>query len=85
VLVLGDSQEVAAYYDATLQAGADAKMAANWVMGDIMAHVKAEKVGLAQLPLRPTELAELVALIKEGAISGKASLADDLSPLTHLH
>lgn len=40
VLVLADELATAQYFDAVLQAGAAAKPAANWVMGDIMAFCK---------------------------------------------
>jgi Asp-tRNA(Asn)/Glu-tRNA(Gln) amidotransferase B subunit len=40
VLVLSDDVSVATYFDGVLAAGAPAKPAANWVMGDVMAHCK---------------------------------------------
>ena len=40
VLVLSDDVGIATYFDTVLAAGAPAKPAANWVMGDIMAHCK---------------------------------------------
>jgi aspartyl-tRNA(Asn)/glutamyl-tRNA(Gln) amidotransferase subunit B len=43
VLILADELSTADFFDATMAAGAPAKAAANWIMGDIMA---ACKVGL---------------------------------------
>jgi hypothetical protein len=40
VLVLADDAATATYYEDVLAAGAPAKPAANWVIGDIMAHCK---------------------------------------------
>ncbi len=40
-------------------------------MGDIMAHVKQEKLTFADLKLTPGALAELLALVADGTISGK--------------
>ena len=40
VLVLADELPTAQYFDAVLKAGAAAKPAANWIMGDIMAFCK---------------------------------------------
>ena len=40
VLVLADELATAQYFDAVLKAGAPAKPAANWIMGDIMAFCK---------------------------------------------
>lgn len=53
VLVLSDDVGIATYFDAVLAAGAPAKPAANWVMGDIMAHCK---VGRHLLSMRRTLL-----------------------------
>ncbi|KAI3435587.1 hypothetical protein D9Q98_001652 [Chlorella vulgaris] len=73
VLVLSDDAEVAAYFDAVLAAGAPAKPAANWVMGDVMAHCKEVRLGWEQLAARmaPAALAEMISLIEDGTISGK--------------
>lgn len=71
VLVLAESRDIASFYDGALAAGADPKLAANWVMGDILAHLKQEKVAITDVKLTPAALAELLALIGEGAISGK--------------
>ena len=69
--MLADSRDVAAYYDDVVAAGADPKVAANWVMGEIMAHLKQEKAAITEIQLSAVGLAELLALIAEGAISGK--------------
>lgn len=70
-LVLSDDVGVASYFDAVLAAGAPAKPAANWVMGDVMAHCKEARVGMDALPMAPGALAEMIALIEGGTISGK--------------
>jgi Asp-tRNA(Asn)/Glu-tRNA(Gln) amidotransferase B subunit len=40
VLILADELATADFFDATMAAGAPAKAAANWIMGDIMAACK---------------------------------------------
>ena len=62
---------MAAYFDATMAAGAEPKTAGNWIMGDISAYLKAEKKSIGDLNMKPQCLAELLALIKDGTISGK--------------
>lgn len=42
VLILADELATAEFFDATMAAGAPAKAAANWIMGDIMAYCKVE-------------------------------------------
>lgn len=49
-----------------LAAGAKAKAAANWVMGDLAAHCNNEKVTFAELKLRPKMLGEMIALVEDG-------------------
>lgn len=76
--VLTDDGKVAEYFEATVAAGGNAKQAANWLMGDITAYLKNEKLAIDELPLKPENLAELVSLIEEGTISGK--IAKEILP-----
>ena len=76
--VLTEELPMAAYFEAAVAAGADAKAAANWISGDIAAHVNANRLSYTDLPLRPEQLAELVQLIEAGVISGK--IAKEILP-----
>ncbi len=76
--VLTDDRQVAEYFEGTVIAGANAKQAANWVMGDIAAYLKTEKLAIAEIPLTPAVLAELINLIEDGTISGK--IAKEILP-----
>eukprot|EP00887_Chlorella_sp_A99_P006179 scaffold3.g6179.t1 len=70
--VLSDDIGTAAYFDAVLAAGAPPKPAANWVMGDVMAHCKEARLeSMGELAMAPAALAEMIALIEGGTISGK--------------
>ncbi|XP_011029735.1 PREDICTED: glutamyl-tRNA(Gln) amidotransferase subunit B, chloroplastic/mitochondrial [Populus euphratica] len=71
VLFLANDINVAKFFDATIAEGADVKLATNWIMGDIAAYMKNEKVSINDIKLVPRELAELIASIKGGTISGK--------------
>jgi aspartyl-tRNA(Asn)/glutamyl-tRNA(Gln) amidotransferase subunit B len=76
--VLTDERSMAEYFEAAVAAGADAKGIANWVTGDIAAYVNANRLAIAELPLKPEQLAELVQLIEGGIISGK--IAKEILP-----
>jgi aspartyl-tRNA(Asn)/glutamyl-tRNA(Gln) amidotransferase subunit B len=76
--VLTDDHPISEYFEATIAAGANIKQAVNWIMGDITAHIKNEKCSVTEIPLKPEGLAELIALIEAGTISGK--IAKDLLP-----
>lgn len=71
ILFLANDVNVAEFFDATIAKGADVKLAANWIMGDIAAYMKNEKLSIDDIKLTPQELAELIASIKGGTISGK--------------
>ena len=76
--VLTDERAMAEYFEAAVAAGADAKAVANWVTGDIAAYVNANRLSIAELPLQPQQLAEMVQLIEGGVISGK--IAKEILP-----
>ena len=76
--VLTDDRTVAEYFETTVAAGAPAKQAANWIMGDITAYLKNEKLSITEIPLTAPNLAELITLIETGTISGK--IAKDILP-----
>ncbi|KAL5851686.1 hypothetical protein ACOSQ3_006804 [Xanthoceras sorbifolium] len=71
VLFLANDINVSQFFDATIAMGADVKLATNWIMGDIAAYMKNEKLSISEIKLAPEELAELIASIKSGTISGK--------------
>ncbi|XP_010467088.1 PREDICTED: glutamyl-tRNA(Gln) amidotransferase subunit B, chloroplastic/mitochondrial [Camelina sativa] len=71
VLFLANDVSVAEYFDAVIGKGAEVKLAANWIMGDIAAYLKNEKLSINDMKLTTQELAELIAAIKDGTISGK--------------
>ncbi|MFB6468544.1 Asp-tRNA(Asn)/Glu-tRNA(Gln) amidotransferase subunit GatB [Cytobacillus sp. Hz8] len=69
--VLTATKEMADFFEETVAAGADAKLASNWVMGDISAYLKAEQKTLAEIALTPQGLAGMIKLIESGTISSK--------------
>lgn len=71
VLFLANDVNVADFFDATIAKVPDIKMAANWIMGDMAAYLKNEKLSINEIKLSPQELSELIASIKSGTISGK--------------
>ena len=66
--VLTDEKPMADYFEAVVAAGADAKLASNWITGDIAAYVNGNRLSYSELPFRPEQLAEMVQLIDGGKI-----------------
>lgn len=72
--VMTNDQAIAAYFEAVLAAGAPAKQAANWIMGDISAYLNNNAtLTITDLPLKPENLAELISLIEDRTISNAAA------------
>jgi aspartyl-tRNA(Asn)/glutamyl-tRNA(Gln) amidotransferase subunit B len=67
------SRELAQYFVETVDAGADAKPAANWVMGAISAKLNAEEKTLAESPVNSVSLASLLKRIADNTISNNAA------------
>jgi aspartyl-tRNA(Asn)/glutamyl-tRNA(Gln) amidotransferase subunit B len=67
------SRDVANYFVATVSAGADAKPAANWVMGAISAKLNAEEKSITESPLSAEQLASLLKRIADNTISNNAA------------
>jgi aspartyl-tRNA(Asn)/glutamyl-tRNA(Gln) amidotransferase subunit B len=69
--VLTVTKEMSDFFDATVNAGADAKQASNWIMGEVSAYLNAEQKELDQVALTPEGLAGMIKLIADGTISSK--------------
>jgi aspartyl-tRNA(Asn)/glutamyl-tRNA(Gln) amidotransferase subunit B len=73
VSVLTSTPAVAEYFEAAARAAGDGKAAANWVMGEVLATVNARGQSLEGFPVRPADLAILLGMIREGALSHTAA------------
>ena len=62
---------MAEYFEACLAGGADAKSAANWIMGDLAKNLNAEGKTIEESPVEASRLAQMLALIEKGTISSK--------------
>lgn len=67
------NRELADYFVAVVNAGAEAKPAANWVMGAISAKLNAEEKSLAASPVSAESLAALIKRITDNTISNNAA------------
>ncbi len=69
--IITSSRAMAEYFDAVVANGADAKLAANWIMGDLAKNLNAENLTIENSPVDAKRLAEMILLIQKGTISGK--------------
>jgi aspartyl-tRNA(Asn)/glutamyl-tRNA(Gln) amidotransferase subunit B len=63
------TREVASYFEEAVASGAGASDAASWVMGEVLAAVNNSRSTLAEFPVSPASLAELLGLLRSGRIS----------------
>ena len=67
--MMTQSLPFARYYEAVRDAGAPAKLAANWLMGEVSKRLNAEGRDIDAVPLAPARLAALIARVVDGTIS----------------
>lgn len=57
--------------DATVEAGASPETARKWWMGELSRHAKDSEINLQDIPVTPEQVAELQALVDEGALTDR--------------
>ncbi|CAN5572140.1 Asp-tRNA(Asn)/Glu-tRNA(Gln) amidotransferase subunit GatB [soil metagenome] len=71
--VLTANPRVSDYYELVARTHGDAKAAANWVMGEVLAHLKASGEDISTFRIRPADLAQLLDLVRGGVVSHTAA------------
>lgn len=72
---LTQSRQSAEFFEATVTAGAPAKAASNWIRGELARVLNETGRSMADAPVSPTRLAELLRLVERGTISGAIAKA----------
>ncbi len=70
---LTQSRGIAAYFEASAKACGQAKLASNWIMGEISRRLNADQIDITQSPVNADQLAALIARIVAGTISNNAA------------
>jgi len=70
------SREAADFFEATVAAGAPAKPASNWIMGEVARTLHAAGATIGQSRVSPDALAGLIALVEQGTVS--STIAKDV-------
>ena len=69
--VLTATRALADFYEQVAEASGDPKLAANWTTGDLAALLKSDRKEIDDSPVSAANLAELVALVVKGELTGK--------------
>jgi len=70
---LTQSKAVAAYFEAVAEACGQAKLASNWIMGEVSRRLNSGEVAFEALPVSAAQLAELISRISDNTISNNAA------------
>jgi aspartyl-tRNA(Asn)/glutamyl-tRNA(Gln) amidotransferase subunit B len=70
---LTQSKAMAAYFEAAATACGQAKLASNWVMGEVSRRLNAADIGIEQAPVSAAQLAALIGRISDNTISNSAA------------
>lgn len=71
--LLTQSKAMAAYFEAAAQASGQAKLASNWIMGEISRRLNAQDSGIESAAVSAAQLAALIGRISDGTISNNAA------------
>jgi aspartyl-tRNA(Asn)/glutamyl-tRNA(Gln) amidotransferase subunit B len=70
---LTQSKTVAAYFEATAKACGQAKLASNWIMGEVSRRLNTSEMSIEQAPVSAAQLAALIVRISDNTISNNAA------------
>ena len=69
-LLLAD-KDISNYYDEAIKSGANPKLLANWIIGDVQSVLNKDGISIKSFKVSPSLLGELVLLIEQGKASNK--------------
>jgi len=69
--ILTASRDLADFFETVIGESVDAKLAANWMIGDVSARLNKEDLSIAECPVSATLLAGMLKRIEDNTISGK--------------
>ena len=70
-VTLSSEQELAEYYEEVVKVSDDARLAANWVLTEILRVLKEKNISIEEFSVEPQNIGKLIKLIKANTISSK--------------
>ena len=68
---LSSEQELAEYYEEVVKVSDDARLAANWILTEILRVLKEKNISIEEFSVEPKNIGKLIKLIKANTISSK--------------
>ncbi|MGI9268959.1 MAG: Asp-tRNA(Asn)/Glu-tRNA(Gln) amidotransferase subunit GatB [Porticoccus sp.] len=69
--ILSSDQLLGQYFEVVAKKSGDAKISANWILGELLARLNSTGLTVNQCPIRSEDLAEMICRILDNTISGK--------------
>ncbi len=69
--LLAANKPLGDYFEAVAAITGDPRISANWVLGDLSAYLNTSGLDVADCPVTPQALADLLDLVRDGTLSGK--------------
>ena len=69
--LLISNKEISDYYDAVVKAGANSKLAANWVLVDVQAILNKSLISIKEFKISPENLGKLILMVESNKVSNK--------------
>ena len=69
--ILSSDQLLGQYFEVVAKKSGDAKISANWILGELLARLNSTGLTVTQCPIRSEDLAEMICRILDNTISGK--------------
>jgi aspartyl-tRNA(Asn)/glutamyl-tRNA(Gln) amidotransferase subunit B len=70
---LTQSKAIASYFEATAKSSGQAKLASNWIMGEVSRRLNTQDLGIEQAPVSAGQLAALITRIADSTVSNNAA------------
>ena len=64
-------KDVSNYFDSGLKSGANAKLLANWVIGDVQSYLNKNDISIIDFPISAVELGKLILMVEKNVVSNK--------------
>lgn len=69
ISLLLSSKEISDYFDESIKSGANPKLLANWIIGDIQSYLNKNGISIKNFAIKPSRLGELVKMVEAKEIS----------------
>jgi aspartyl-tRNA(Asn)/glutamyl-tRNA(Gln) amidotransferase subunit B len=66
-----ETRPMAEFFEEAVRMFARPRVVSNWLVGDVAAYLNAAGLEIEEVPIRPAHLAELLALVENGTLSGR--------------